>query len=77
MEGIQNPARKETNLGKPPYSQNSTVHAEEEGTAAKFGGTIARDVGMAFTGGLTMTLKKDMAAEKEWAVLAVEKQRPE
>jgi len=32
---------------------------------------------MGFMGVLTMTLKKYMAAEKEWAVLAVEKQKSE
>lgn len=74
------PARKETNLGKTPYSKNSMakiVHAEEEWTAVKSGGTIARHIGMAFGGVLTMSLKKYMAAEKGWAMLGTEKQKPE
>lgn len=67
-------------MGTLSYSKNSiakTVHAEKEWTAAKFGGTLPRDVGMAFRGALTMILNKQMAAEKRWTMLGVEKQKPE
>lgn len=74
MEGAQNIARKETNLEKPPYTQNSiakSVYTEEEWTAATLcrvpqlcRGTIARDVGRAFRGMLTVILNSYVAAEK-------------
>lgn len=67
MEETQNIARKETNLEKPPYTQNSiakSVYTEEEWTAAKCRGTIARDVGRAFRGMLTVILNSYVAAER-------------
>lgn len=57
LERTQNPARAETNLGKSPHTQNTTAMAADAGeecAAAKHGGTIARDAGIAFRGVDTM-----------------------